>query len=578
MTGQPVDSAIRLGEVIRREAELSQAERNLETAAELVTVAFFDLEGSTEFRRERGAPAGLKKALAHNVEASRAIKECGGHVAKWLGDGVLGFFRQVEVGDKHTFLAVCAAIRAIQRLNELTCKEGRDWQDEIHTRVGISSGAVHFIKGHNDDAENALDPMGSPVDLAARLQSMAAGDVIAVDRPTFFGHAAKDLNEREVGVVLGATLSRELEVPWQELSLGDDEVRETVYSVQWSPFFLTHDRKQPQNVAAAETALAASRLRAPRHPVAADELVANGQEELRSYPTNGKISSLLFVSKPIAPNVRGFFESVDVVGVSLKPSPAPLRHVEHLPKKSDKIGDELAQGEALLLRKDPEPATQRFEAVLRADPRHFRALFRLAQLCHRKNQNEQALRYITAAKHSNAGIPGAWKLAGIIGLENFLFDGSRRDALDDAITDFAQAGELAAELFDVPMEHCCRCLVALCHFLRAEQGYKELAASELREVDWELQSYLIKRLKPILDSFELLANGDPDSLRRASALHEEAAGYFPSGGEGHDGLTPEQFASEDHHAKVGMPVLRTQDFRLVLNELKHRIEKAAIVR
>jgi len=104
-----------------------------------LSVLFCDLVGSTGIAAQldpeewRETVAGYQRAVAD------AITRFGGHVAKYLGDGVMAFFGYPEAHDNDAERAARAGLAildAIAKLNE---------QSEPHkllARVGIDSGAV----------------------------------------------------------------------------------------------------------------------------------------------------------------------------------------------------------------------------------------------------------------------------------------------------------------------------------------------------------------------------------------------------------------------------------------------------
>jgi adenylate cyclase len=117
-------------------------------------VCFLDLTGYTRLTEERGdeAAADLATRLARLVR--RSAQEHGGTPVKWLGDGVMFYFR--EPGD-----AVLAAVEMVEVV-------GRQGLPPAH--VGIHAGPVVFQEG---------DYFGRTVNLAARIAEYARpGEVL----------------------------------------------------------------------------------------------------------------------------------------------------------------------------------------------------------------------------------------------------------------------------------------------------------------------------------------------------------------------------------------------------------------
>jgi adenylate cyclase len=117
-------------------------------------MCFLDIAGYTRLTEERGdeAAADLAARLAHLVR--RSSQEHGGTPVKWLGDGVMFFFR--EPGD-----AVLAAVEMVNVVRNHALPPAH---------VGIHAGPVVFQEG---------DYFGRTVNIAARIADYARpGEVL----------------------------------------------------------------------------------------------------------------------------------------------------------------------------------------------------------------------------------------------------------------------------------------------------------------------------------------------------------------------------------------------------------------
>lgn len=119
-------------------------------------------------------------------EMSAIALECGGTIDKFIGDAVLVFFGDPETEGEEEDALKCAemAIRMMKRVNELN----KHWTklgvpDGLKIRMGISTG---FCTVGNFGSDLRLDytVLGSPVNLAARLQAMAENNTILIDKYT----------------------------------------------------------------------------------------------------------------------------------------------------------------------------------------------------------------------------------------------------------------------------------------------------------------------------------------------------------------------------------------------------------
>jgi adenylate cyclase len=139
-------------------------------------VCFLDLSGYTRLTEERGdeAAADLAARLAGLVR--RSAQEHGGTPVKWLGDGVMFYFREPGA-------AVLAAV-------EMVAVVGRHGLPPAH--VGIHAGPVVFQEG---------DYFGRTVNLAARIAAYARPGEVLVSREVVDAAAGGPVTFTEVGPV-----------------------------------------------------------------------------------------------------------------------------------------------------------------------------------------------------------------------------------------------------------------------------------------------------------------------------------------------------------------------------------------
>jgi adenylate cyclase len=117
-------------------------------------VCFLDLTGYTRLTQERGDQAAAEVAARLATLVRRSAQEHGGTPVKWLGDGVMFFFREPAA-------AVLAALEMVEAV-------GRQGLPPAH--VGIHAGPVIFQDG---------DYFGRTVNLAARIGEYARpGEVL----------------------------------------------------------------------------------------------------------------------------------------------------------------------------------------------------------------------------------------------------------------------------------------------------------------------------------------------------------------------------------------------------------------
>ena len=163
----------------KTEGEQTHARKNLTIFLSDI-VKFTDLADTLEPER---LAAVINTYLS---EMSTIAVECGGTIDKFIGDAVLIFFGDPETEGEQEDALKCAemAIRMMKRVGELN----KHWKklgvvDGLKVRMGISTG---FCTVGNFGSDLRLDytVLGSPVNLAARLQTMADHNSILIDEYT----------------------------------------------------------------------------------------------------------------------------------------------------------------------------------------------------------------------------------------------------------------------------------------------------------------------------------------------------------------------------------------------------------
>ncbi len=161
------------------EGEQTHARKNLTIFLSDI-VKFTDLADTMEPER---LAAVINSYLS---EMSAIAVECGGTIDKFIGDAVLVFFGDPETEGEEEDALKCAemAIRMMKRVGELN----KHWKklgvvDGLKVRMGISTG---FCTVGNFGSDLRLDytVLGSPVNLAARLQTTAEHNTILIDEYT----------------------------------------------------------------------------------------------------------------------------------------------------------------------------------------------------------------------------------------------------------------------------------------------------------------------------------------------------------------------------------------------------------
>ncbi|MGE5128561.1 MAG: adenylate/guanylate cyclase domain-containing protein [Sphingomonadaceae bacterium] len=145
-----------------------------------LTVLFCDLVGSTELSRRLDPEVMAGVIGTYQDQVAREVACYEGHVAKFMGDGVLVYFgwpRAHEDDEERAVRAGLAVTEAVSRL--------RTPADEpLTARVGIATGLVVVGDMTGDSGTERDAVVGETPNLAARLQSIASPGSVVVSRDT----------------------------------------------------------------------------------------------------------------------------------------------------------------------------------------------------------------------------------------------------------------------------------------------------------------------------------------------------------------------------------------------------------
>jgi class 3 adenylate cyclase/ABC-type lipoprotein export system ATPase subunit len=145
-----------------------------------LTVAFIDLVGSTLLGGELD-PEDLIRLLSQYREACvAAIARFEGHVAQYLGDGILVYFGFPQAQEDATHRAVRAGLEIVEKVGRLRQPDGR----ALQVRVGIATGLVVTRRATGVGTAGEETVVGDTPNLAARLQSLAEPGCVLVGPTT----------------------------------------------------------------------------------------------------------------------------------------------------------------------------------------------------------------------------------------------------------------------------------------------------------------------------------------------------------------------------------------------------------
>ncbi len=143
-----------------------------------LTVMFCDIVGSTGLAAQLD-PEDLRDIMqAYNRCVAEVVRRYEGHVAKYMGDGVLAYFGYPRAHEDEAERAVHAGLDIVAALRALKSKD-----TVFQVRIGIATGLVVVGDLIGEGAAREETVVGETPNLAARLQALAEpGDVVIARR------------------------------------------------------------------------------------------------------------------------------------------------------------------------------------------------------------------------------------------------------------------------------------------------------------------------------------------------------------------------------------------------------------
>jgi predicted ATPase/class 3 adenylate cyclase len=161
-------------------AETARRERRAEAERRQLTVMFVDLVGSTKLAA-RFDPEDMGRVMrAYQGCCAAVVERWGGHVAKYMGDGVLAYFGWPQAHEDDAERAVRAGLELAQRVGQLETPA----DEGLAARVGIATGLVMVGELIGEGAAREETVVGETPNLAARLQALAKPGSVVVSPAT----------------------------------------------------------------------------------------------------------------------------------------------------------------------------------------------------------------------------------------------------------------------------------------------------------------------------------------------------------------------------------------------------------
>jgi class 3 adenylate cyclase/tetratricopeptide (TPR) repeat protein len=146
-----------------------------------LTVIVCDIVGSTELSQRLDAEDLRNVVRAYQESASSAIERYAGHIAQYLGDGLLVYFGYPQAHEEDAERAIRAGRDVLRGLEMLSTRVEAEYGMPIAARIGIHTGPVVVGEMGGGEKKETL-ALGDTPNIAARLEGFAeAGTVVISD-------------------------------------------------------------------------------------------------------------------------------------------------------------------------------------------------------------------------------------------------------------------------------------------------------------------------------------------------------------------------------------------------------------
>src|SRR5262249_55126455 len=158
--------------------------RPVEAERRQLTVLFCDLVDSTVLASQLD-PEELREVVrAYQDTCAKVIARFDGHIAQYLGDGLLVYFGYPLAHEDDAQRAVRAGLGIVEALGPLNTRLTQEYDVQLAVRLGVHTGLVVVGEVGSGTRQEQL-ALGETPNLAARLQGLAAPNTLVISAATF---------------------------------------------------------------------------------------------------------------------------------------------------------------------------------------------------------------------------------------------------------------------------------------------------------------------------------------------------------------------------------------------------------
>src|SRR5712691_383808 len=160
------------------DSRLSTLDARLEGERRQLTVEFIDLVGSTTLSQQLDPEDYHARVRAYQAACGQVIARYDGHIAQYLGDGVLVYFGYPAAHEEDAVRAVRSGLEIVAAVGQL------EFTPPLQVRIGIHTGPVVVGEiGAGERSERLA--LGETPNIAARVQGQAAPNTVVISSATY---------------------------------------------------------------------------------------------------------------------------------------------------------------------------------------------------------------------------------------------------------------------------------------------------------------------------------------------------------------------------------------------------------
>jgi class 3 adenylate cyclase/predicted ATPase len=148
-----------------------------------LTVLFCDLVDATELASRLDPEDWREVVRAYHASCEGVVAVFQGHIAQYLGDGLLVYFGYPQANEDDAVRAVNTGLGFVETLEALNARLQREWGIALAVRIGVHTGVVVVGEMGGKDPRETL-ALGETINLASRLQKVAAPDSVVIGQAT----------------------------------------------------------------------------------------------------------------------------------------------------------------------------------------------------------------------------------------------------------------------------------------------------------------------------------------------------------------------------------------------------------